>query len=62
MCKTDTLLFDVWIIHQQEIINPDTYVKVKGVLSVRPNLNYLDKSDKRAKVEGIIPLLLLLFI
>ncbi|XP_023330513.1 DNA-directed RNA polymerase III subunit RPC5 [Eurytemora carolleeae] len=26
--------------------------QVKGVLSVRPNLNYLDKSDKRAKVEG----------
>jgi hypothetical protein len=26
--------------------------EVKGVLSVRPNLTYLDKSDKRAKQEG----------
>ena len=24
------------------------------MLTVRPNLNYLDKSDKRAKVEGTI--------
>ena len=27
--------------------------QVKGVLTVRPNLAYLDKSDKRAKIEGI---------
>ena len=26
--------------------------EVKGVLSVRPNLTYLDKSDRRAKQEG----------
>ncbi len=26
--------------------------QVKGVLTMRPNLGYLDKSDKRAKAEG----------
>eukprot|EP00088_Acartia_fossae_P028935 TRINITY_DN2973_c0_g1_i8.p1 TRINITY_DN2973_c0_g1~~TRINITY_DN2973_c0_g1_i8.p1 ORF type:complete len:174 (-),score=57.29 TRINITY_DN2973_c0_g1_i8:432-875(-) len=26
--------------------------QVKGVITMRPNLGYLDKSDKRAKIEG----------
>lgn len=44
----DTSRYAVGIINNGEL----HLTQVKGVLTVRPNLNYLDKSDKRAKAEG----------
>jgi hypothetical protein len=42
------------VTHAAGILNDNELhlTEVKGVLSVRPNLTYLDKSDKRAKQEG----------
>jgi len=44
----DTSRYAVGILNNNEL----HLTKVKGVLTVRPNLTYLDKSDKRAKSEG----------
>jgi len=46
----DTKRYTVGIINNNEL----HLTQVTGVLTVRPNLSYLDKSDKRAKSEGRI--------
>jgi len=45
---TDTNRYAVGILNNNEL----HLTQVKGVMSVRPNLTYLDKSDKRSKQEG----------
>jgi len=45
---TDTSRYAVGILNNNEL----HLTQVKGVMSMRPNLTYLDKSDKRSKQEG----------
>jgi len=45
---SDTTRYAVGIVNNGEL----HLTQVKGALTVRPNLSYLDKSDKRAKAEG----------